>query len=77
MAAKAALHGFEHEVADLGPADPGVDHGAPGYDFAVVGVDDEGTADDIAPTGELEPIRTVSQRGATGSSPLANAGSSA
>ena len=37
VTAEAALHGFEHDVADLGPADPCVDHGAPCDDFAVMG----------------------------------------
>lgn len=58
---EAALDGFEHEIADR-TADPGVDHGAPGDDLAVVCVDDEGSADDIAvPAGELEPVAAPAQ----------------
>ena len=47
-AAEAGLHGFEHHVADVGTADPGVRDGAPGDDLTVVGVENEGAADDLA-----------------------------
>ena len=51
-----------NEVADLRPADPDVDHSPPGDDLAVMGIGDEGAADDIAvPAGELEPARAPAQ----------------
>lgn len=59
---EATLDCVEHDVADVLPADPGIHQRTLSDDFAVVGVDDKGTADDVAvPAGELEGIRTVSQ----------------
>lgn len=52
---KAAFHGLKHDAANFGAADPSVDHGAASGDFAVMGIDDEGTTDDITVSaGELE-----------------------
>jgi hypothetical protein len=63
--AEARLDGFEHHVADVGTADPGVRNGAPGDDLAVMGVEGEGAADDLAvPAGELETVRAPSEVGA-------------
>ena len=71
--AEAAFHGFEHDVADVGAADPGDDHGAPNDDFAVMRVDEEGPV----PAGKLEPVAapvdrqaicmTIQPRGGAGS----------
>ncbi|MFZ8985084.1 MAG: hypothetical protein ACO213_12490, partial [Steroidobacteraceae bacterium] len=49
----------KHEATGLlvRPADPGIGDGPPGDDLAIVCIDDEGPADDIAvPAGELEPV---------------------
>ena len=40
--AEALLDDFEHHVANIGPADPGIRDGAPGEHLAVVGVEDKG-----------------------------------
>ena len=57
VCAEAAFHCFEHDVADVVAADPGVDDGPPGDDLAVMRVDDEGAADDVAiPAAELEDL---------------------
>ncbi len=63
--AKAHLDGFEHHVADVGPADPCVRDGAPGDHLAVVGVENEGAPDDRAiPAGKFEAVGTPAQVGA-------------
>jgi hypothetical protein len=57
-AVEADLHGFEHHVADVGAADPGARGGAPGDDLTIMGVEDEGAADDLAipaPAGACAP----------------------
>jgi len=62
VCAEAAFDSFEQDVANLGTTDPGIDHRAPGDDFAVMGIDDEGAADDVAvPAGELEPVVAPAQ----------------
>jgi len=48
VCAEAALDGLEQEVANVRAANSGVGHGALGDDLAVMGVDDEGAADDVA-----------------------------
>ena len=78
VSAEARLDGLQHHVADIRAADPGVRYGAPSDDLSVMRVDDERTPNDIAvAAGDLEAVRAASQRGATGSSPLVSAGSSA
>lgn len=60
--AEAAFHSFEHDVSDFRAADSGIHHRPPGDDLAIVGIDQEGAADDVAvPAGELEPVTAPAQ----------------
>ena len=53
---------IEHQVAHVRAANAGAGDRFPGDDLAIVGVDDEGTADDLAiPAGELEAVGTPAQ----------------
>lgn len=62
VGAEAPLDGFEQHVADVRPADARIDDGAPGDDLPVVGVHQEGGADDLpVPAGELEPVAAPAQ----------------
>ena len=62
VCAEAAFDGFEHDVADVGPADPGLDPGAPSDDLAVMGIDDEGAADDVAVPSRVNSNPSLHQR---------------
>lgn len=62
ICAEAAFHGFEHDVADVGAADPGVHHGALGDNFPIMGINEERASDDLAiPAGELKPVAAPAQ----------------
>lgn len=61
--ADAALDGFEQDAANVGPTGPGMGRRAPGDDLAVMGIDDDGAADDVAVPGrgERDRVAAVSQ----------------
>lgn len=56
------LDGVEQQIADVRAADPGVDHCPPGDDLAVMGVDEEGAADDIAVPSRVNSNPSLHQR---------------
>jgi hypothetical protein len=60
--AEADLQGFEHHVADVGAADGGARGGAPGDDLAIMSVENEPAADDLAVPNRLKSKPSEHQR---------------
>lgn len=59
---EARLHGQQHHVAHVRPADPGIGHSGPCDDLTVMDIDGKADPDDLAiPAGELEAIGAPAQ----------------